>query len=269
MNKKLDWVPRFDQRSRGYAIRPLLGSKRESRRATFWQEGTVLDQGSEGACVGFGWMAELLAKPVAPQQQPPEELGNALAQFYYKEAQKIDEWDGEDYEGTSVLAGAKVMLKHGLISEYRWCFSVEDIIDAVCLKGPVVLGVPWYQSMYKTLSGGLVHINRESKPVGGHCITITGYDPAMKIGRQTLEVFRWRNSWGHEYGDGGSGYIKVSDLEWLFQTDQGAEACIPIVRNKPVLTYPPVSVVKKTTFWDILLNAVIYWFRFRFTKDCQ
>jgi len=263
-NRTLDWIPRFDERSKNYPIRPLLGTRRTARKATFWQEGTVLDQGAEGACVGFGWMAEVLAKPVAPEQQPAEELGNSLAQFYYKEAQKVDQWEGEDYEGTSVLAGAKVMKEYGLISEYRWCFSVEDIIDAVCLKGPVVLGVPWFQSMYRTLTGGLVYIDTTKEPVGGHCITITGYDPAMQIGRQTLEVFRWRNSWGHDYGDGGSGYIKVSDLKRLFEHERGAEACIPLVRNKPVLEYPPRSIIKKRTFWDILLNAVIQWIKFRF-----
>ena len=265
-NRTLDWVPRFDERSKGYAIRPLLGTKRATRKATFWQEGTVLDQGSEGACVGFGWMADILAKPVTPDQQPSEELGNALAQFYYKEAQKLDRWEGEDYEGTSVLAGAKVMKRHGLISGYRWCFSVEDIIDTVCTKGPVVLGVPWYRSMYRTLSGGLVYADMSQEPVGGHCITITGYDPAMQIGRQTLEVFRWRNSWGHDYGVDGSGYIKVSDLKRLFESERGAEACVPIVRNKPVLEYPPVTVIKKRTFLDYLLNAIIHWFKFRFSK---
>lgn len=265
MDKRLDWVPRFDDRSRMYGIRPLIGTSAKKRKATFWQEGTVLNQGSEGACVGFGWLAEILAKPVQPEYQPTEEFGNRLAQFYYEEAKKLDEWDGEDYEGTSVLAGAKVMNKYNLISEYRWCFNIDDIIDAVVFKGPVVIGIPWYESMYRTNSDGLCGVSGER--VGGHCITITGYDPAMSFGRQTIEVFKWRNSWGSDYGDNGSGFIRVSDLRKLFL--EGGEACIPIVRNSPTLTYPPKSIVKKKTFWDIILNAVIYWFRFRFTKDCQ
>lgn len=258
-NRTLDWRPSFDERSRKYGVRALLRSSTK-REAKYWEEGTVLDQGREGACVGFGWMAELLASPYQPEYQPDEAFGNKIAQYYYKEAQKIDQWEGEDYEGTSVLAGAKIMKQYGHIDEYRWCFSVDDIIDAVVDLGPVVLGVPWYSSMYRTIGDGLVYVSGEK--VGGHCITITGYDPALKIGRQTLEVFRWRNSWGADYGKGGSGYIKVSDLKRLFE--EGGEACIPIVRNKPVLSYPPVS-VRESSWWFKILRSIANWFLYRFT----
>jgi hypothetical protein len=265
MDKRLDWKPRFDERSKSYGIGPLIGTDRPKKRATFWQEGTVLDQGQEGACVGFGWLAELLAKPAPPDEQPSEELGNKIARFYYHEAKKIDEWEGEDYEGTSVLAGAKVMHRYGFISEYRWCFDIDDIINVVVANGPVVIGIPWYESMYRTNRDGLCDVS--GNIVGGHCITITGYDPAMAFGRQTLEVFRWRNSWGTGYGKGGSGYIRVSDLRKLFA--EGGEACVPVVRNKPAIAYPPVSIIKKRTFWDILLTAIVQWFRFRFTTKCD
>jgi hypothetical protein len=233
--RTFDWRPYFDERSRDYGVRKLLGTDPIERLPMFWEEGTVLDQGSEGACVGFGWMGEVIAAPMQPNEQPSEELGNSLAQFYYEQAKKIDEWPGEDYSGTSVLAGAKVMKHHGFISQYRWCFSIDDIIDTIIKRGPVVIGVPWYSSMYRTNSFGLTSIS--GGKVGGHCLVITGYDPAMKIGKQSLEVFRWRNSWGNDYGHGGSGYIKVSDLRRLFE--EGGEACVPVIRNKPVLAYPP------------------------------
>lgn len=258
--RTFDWKPAFDERSKLYAIRPLLGTN-PMRRAKFWDEGTVLDQGSEGACVGFGWMAEILAAPQQPDYQPTEIFGNDLSRYFYREAQKIDEWPGEDYEGTSVLAGAKIMKEYGFISEYRWCFSVEDIIDAVINQGPVVIGIPWYDSMYETNTLGLTGV--DGNKVGGHCITITGYDPSMVFGRQSLEVFKWRNSWGTDYGINGSGYILVSDLRKLFE--EGGEACIPIVRHKPVLAMPPVSAYK-ASFFKMLIEKIIDWFKFRFTK---
>jgi hypothetical protein len=261
LERKLDWRPSFDERSKSYGIRSLIGPTPDRRESKFWQEGTVLDQGSEGACVGFGWLGELLAEPESPEEQPSQEFGNRLAQLFYKKAQKVDEWPGEEYSGTSVLAGAKIMKEYGYISEYRWCFSIDDIIDAVVLGGPVVIGIPWYSSMYQTNSVGLTGVRGDS--VGGHCIVLTGYHPAKLFGRQSLEVFRWRNSWGASYGLDGSGYIRVSDLRKLFE--EGGEACIPIVRSKPVLSYPPRKMFN-ASFIKMLIEKIIDWFKFRFTK---
>jgi hypothetical protein len=226
--RTFDWKSYHDERSKQYGIRSLIGKTKITPQRVMWQEGTVLDQGSEGACVGFGWMAEILAKPVAPDKQPSAILGNKIANSYYKRAKEIDEWPGEDYEGTSVLAGAKTVKEQGLIKEYRWCFSVEDIRDAVITEGPVVIGIPWRKNMYSTANNGLV--NATGSVVGGHCITITGYDPAFKINGKSHEVFRWRNSWGTDYGVNGSAYIKAADLSRLLK-DNG-EACVPIGRKK-------------------------------------
>lgn len=260
MERRLDWVPSFDQRNRLYGIRSLLDENKSKRSAKFWKEGTVLDQGSEGACVGFGWLAELIAEPYVPDEQPTPEFGNMLAHHFYKQAQQIDEWPGDDYSGTSVLAGAKIMKEYGYIDEYRWCFDIDDIIDAVVSKGPVVIGIPWYSGMYRTNSLGLS--SPIGQKVGGHCITLTGYHPAKIFGRQSLEVFKWRNSWGEDYGVGGSGYITVLDLRKLFE--EGGEACIPIIRNKPVLAYPPRS-ARKVSFWVMFVEKIIDWFKYRFT----
>lgn len=194
-----------------------------------WEEGTVLDQGSEGACVGFAWVADLLAEPVAPTEQPDEETGASFASKYYRQAQKIDQWPGEDYEGTSVLAGAKVMQKEGFISGYSWCFSMEDIRDTILTTGPVVIGIPWLQGMYDTGEDGVVKVH--GNEVGGHALTITGYDPAMEIDGVKQEVFRWRNSWGKDYGLDGSGYIRYNDLAALLK--QTGEACVPLGRTVP------------------------------------
>jgi hypothetical protein len=231
MTKKkrtLDWVSQHDPRSRYFALRPKLPTE-IPKVPTYWQEGVVLDQGSEGACVGYGWTAELLAEPIAPATQPLVATAEKYATFTYRRAKKVDQWPGEDYEGTSVLAGAKIMQKDGQIESYSWCFGVDDVRDAILTTGPVVIGIPWYQKMYSTTEEGLVVIG--GRNVGGHCITVTGYDPAYFIEGRAQEVFRWRNSWGASYGLGGSGYIKYEDLDRLLQ-DRG-EACIPVGRKTP------------------------------------
>lgn len=228
-NRKLDWKPRFDPESKKYGIRDVIDMSKTKDTSVLWPEGVVLDQGSEGACVGFGWAGEVLAEPVPPKEQPTQTKGNADALGYYKRAQEIDEWPGEDYSGTSVLAGAKVMKELGFISEYRWCFSIEELKAAVISEGPVVIGVPWYESMYYTEQSGIVKIHGEN--VGGHCILITGYVSNMVVDGIEQEVFRWRNSWGSSYGIGGSAFITYSDLESLVKNN--AEMCVPIGRSIP------------------------------------
>lgn len=232
--RTFDWVSQHDPQSRKYSMRSLLKQRRIDRVETMWKEGIVLDQGSEGACVGFAWTGELLAEPEAPRSQPSFNYANSLAISFYNEAKKIDEWPGESYEGTSVLAGARVMKRFGFIGEYRWCFGVDDVRDAVISEGPVVVGIPWFDGMYDTLPDGLVKLN--GKSTGGHAILITGYHPNKRFGNQVHEVFRWRNSWGVDYGIGGSGWIKVKDLEKLLS--QNGEACVPMQREIPVFNEP-------------------------------
>lgn len=232
--RTLDWRSEHDPRSLAHPIRSLIGTVR--RRYVHWRTNRyVLDQGSEGACVGFGWTCELMTAPA----QVGGVMGvidgldpNSFARSVYQVAKTLDEWAGEDYEGTSVLAGAKVVQGLRYIGSYRWAFGIDDVIDTLCSPaklggGPVVFGIPWFDSMYETRPSGLVEVG--GRIVGGHCITGIGYHPNMQIdgepGRH--EVVIWQNSWGPTYGRRGKGYVKVADLEALLSSSYGAEACVP------------------------------------------
>jgi hypothetical protein len=164
-------------------------------------------------------------------QWPTAAVGANKALEIYRAAQRIDEWEGEQYSGTSVLAGAKVVTASGYIGGYRWCFGIADVRDAVVRIGPVVIGIPWYEEMYETRASGLVKVG--GGLVGGHCITLTGYNPSMDIDGKVREVFRWRNSWGPTYGIKGSGFIEGFRLAALL--DDGGEACVPMDRAATVV----------------------------------
>lgn len=221
--RKLGWVSYHDERSRNYPIRALTAGLPRPEQMYWRGPFFRLDQGQEGACVGFAWTNEILSKPVSSNVPRPL---NDFALKFYKEAQKLDDWPGEDYEGTSVLAGAKQAQKLGYITGYRWAFGIEDVLDALAFTGPVVIGIPWYNDMYSTLPGGLVKVG--GKLVGGHAITLTGYGNRKFPGGLTLDVVRWRNSWGRTYGVRGDGYIRVTDLANLLKQD--GEACVPTGR---------------------------------------
>jgi hypothetical protein len=218
-DRVLDWKPRFDERSRNFRLTVEVEPARVRR---LWRQGIVLNQGAEGACVGFGWTGTELNGPQYPVQ-PPRAVATATALRRYNEAKTIDEWPGEAYSGTSVLAGAKVMQTDGVISEYRWCFGIADVRRALLTHGPVVIGVPWYSEMYETRIDGTVKMGGEL--VGGHCLFLNGYHPAKLVNGTPREMFRWRNSWGSSYGINGSAWIATDDLASLL-ADQG-ESCIP------------------------------------------
>jgi hypothetical protein len=226
---RLDWISRHDPRSREYPIRAALPDRVRRRRRMWFVPKPVIDQGSEGACVGFGWTNELRARPVQVSLPDPERFAIAL----YRQAQRVDEWPGEQYSGTSVLAGAKVCQSLGYIGAYRWAFGIDDVIDSLVAAGPVVLGIPWHESMYQTRPSGLIEVTGE--PIGGHCILATGYDPKRRFLKEgfttTFEAVRLRNSWGPTYGVDGDGWITVTDLAALLAGH--GEACIPTIRAKP------------------------------------
>lgn len=225
---RLGWRPAHDSRSLDYPIRSTLRESYEDVRT--WPRGPILDQGREGACVGFAWTNELIA---SPRPDPTTNISEAqqYALNVYREAQKIDEWPGESYSGTSVLAGAKIVKGAGHIDEYRWAFNIDDVKDTVIQHGPVIVGIPWYESMYQTRDSGLVEIG--GQVVGGHALMVFGYHPAMRINGEGWNnrhrVFKWYNSWGPSYGKRGYGYIRYEDLRDLL-ADWG-EACVPMGRK--------------------------------------
>lgn len=227
MNRKLDWAANYDERSRNFPIRGVV-RKAVKRKNRLWKVGPILDQGSEGACVGFGWTAEALASPVRVdlnriKTRAPKEP-NKFAQYVYAFAKTIDEYEGVDYDGTSVLAGAKSMQTFRLLKEYRWAFSMDEVIDGIIAKGPVVLGIPWYEGMYEA-PDGVLKVSGEN--VGGHCILAVGYTvSSQKMGGKPSITLQ--NSWGTEWGINGLAEIEVSELAKLVAE---GEACLPISRK--------------------------------------
>lgn len=238
----LDRRVAFDERSRNHPIRPFLGA-RVLRKTTLHQipYPLPLNQGAEGACVGFGWTGQMAVGPIFNKGS------NTYARAYYMAARAVDRAAGRYWpEGASVLAGAHVARQRGLISGYKWAFGIDDVIDTLCVKGPVVLGVNWYESMYDTDLAGKVQIN--GAHVGGHCILATGF--IQNHPQWGGDWIQWVNSWGPNYGVRGVGYISVADLKMLLGQD--GEACIA---NEVLsrVEAPPVSWYQR--IWDYLFNV--------------
>jgi hypothetical protein len=156
----VNWYANFDkpvedEKGRWWIGRGALGRVRgghaicvkcavRSDPAIWW---TYYDQGSEGACVGFASsrMMSLLNRV------------RYESRWLYREAQKIDAWPGESYEGTSVRAGLEVLRSRGHcrvgirgrvfpedvqagIQVYRWADSPEQVHESIKMPLANTLG---------------------------------------------------------------------------------------------------------------------------------
>lgn len=219
---RLDRLVHFDERSRAFPVRSVISNAKP--RSYTWAVNTWLDQKTDGACVGFSWTHELAARPMVISGLTDQ---FAKEQVYWA-AQALDDWDGgsypgadPQYEGTSVLAGAKACQNLGYITEYRWAFGIDDLRMAIGYKGPAVLGINWHEDMFDPDADG--RVRPTGAVAGGHAIL--AYSNSERLGRIRL----W-NSWGKNWGQDGSCWISHDDLSQLLQED--GEACIPVVRNR-------------------------------------
>lgn len=209
--RKFGRLVQFDPRSRDYPIRELIAAVKP--RSYTWSCGIVLDQGNTSACTGFSVAHEAAARPVVVLG-----IANKSGLDLYHRARELDEWPGEDYEGSSVLGAIKAGQERGWYKEYRWAFGEPDLALAIGYKGPAVIGVNWYEGMSETDNKGILQVS--GKVLGGHAILCNGYN--VKTG-----LYRLHNSWG-PWGINGEAFITTKDMARLLS--ESGEACIPVVR---------------------------------------
>lgn len=166
-----------------------------------YQYRSKYDQGAEGACVGFGssWMTSI------------HNGGFFDARWLYHEAQKVDEWPGENYEGTSVRAAMDILRKVGHrkkwwrfflnpnldygIAANRWATHVDEMRTAISEGKAITIGVNWYSNFDHPVKIGnqnWIGQGDLGRIRGGHCVCLYGAS-------DKLQAFRMVNNWGTAY----------------------------------------------------------------------
>jgi hypothetical protein len=207
-------LPAADPRDRLFLMSaPSVPPTRTSR--SWYDLGWWGDQGARPYCVGYSW-AHFIED--SPQTHPdPGKSAWVQPDEIYHAAQLIDEWPGENYDGTSVRAGAKYLHQAGYIKEYRWAFDPTTVAHNVLEVGPVVVGTNWYSSMFNPDPKGRLSLT--GSVVGGHAYLINGYNRKTKL-------FRIKNSWGRAWGVNGRALLHFDDLAQLLAED--GEACMAV-----------------------------------------
>lgn len=215
-DKRLGRLQEFDERNFNHLVRTAIPKKYKPRGYT-WKVPLWLNQGSEGSCVGFSFAHELAARPAKIDWLKAKD-----ATKIYKVAQTLDQWPGENYEGTSILGGIKAVMQlyPKAYESYKWAYSIDDAVKALGYFGPVVLGVNWYQKMFSTHEDGFIKVG--GRISGGHAIL--AYAVNVKEEFVTL-----RNSWGSSWGVNGDAKLSFKDLERLLK--EGGECCVPVGRK--------------------------------------
>lgn len=243
-------LPAPDERDAAFPMR-LAVPERTRKTSRYWAGNVVhLDQGEYPQCVEYGWTHFLVdsptTHPVAPLRdlfhstlaglyQPArgvvhEDKDGAEAGSFYAIAQRMDEWPGEAYDGTSVRAGARAAQAMSLIGPYLWASDIDELCRCVLEQGPVVVGTEWLEEMFWPEHDPHFILNVSGSSAGGHCWKVDGVN--LRTG-----LARMKNSWGVSWGRKSRAFIRLEDLDDLCFSSGGeaALALEPSVSRAAVL----------------------------------
>ncbi|NYZ63167.1 C1 family peptidase [Luteimonas deserti] len=192
----------------------------------------VLDQGGEGACTAYGLAT--VAHALLRRRRPEPVTLRVSTRMLYDMARRYDEWEGEDYEGSSCRGAMKGWHRHGVCAEDAWpdtAGPLDEVYteDRARAAQAHPLGA-YYRVNHKDLvamhaafaevgvlyASSAVHAGWLSPPASGviewaqqridgyHAFAIVGYDQGG---------FWIQNSWGTRWGRRGFGWVSYD--EWL------------------------------------------------------
>lgn len=213
-DKRLGRHIAHDDRSRSFEIESPVSvpvSIRWNRQAP------VFDQGALGSCTGNA-MAGVLGTD-AKNRSGMASADEALAVELYSKATRLDRFKGEypPYDtGSSGLAVCKAAKSMGLISGYRWSFTLKGALRAL-QNGPILVGIGWLTGCDSPDSDGLVQYKGYMR--GGHEIMALGLDLSTNL-------VEFVNSWGPNWGKDGHFFMSVDDFGTALR--QGGDVKQPV-----------------------------------------
>lgn len=197
---------------------------------------TILDQGSEGACTGFG-----LAAVINMLNQRRGRGYTVSSRMLYEMAKRHDEWPGERYAGSSCRGAIKGWYAMGVCRDEHWRYlpnpgeltilrakrarentlgayfrlpnRISDFHTALNEVGAIYVSAMVHEGWDKhRVKNGKILM--QPTAIGGHAFAIVGYND---------KGFLVQNSWGEQWGDDGVALWTYEDWQqnirdaWVFQ----------------------------------------------------
>jgi hypothetical protein len=205
--------------------------------------GLILDQGQEGACTGFG-LACVINYLQWRSAGMPDTLEPVSPRMLYHFALRYDEYEGEDYSGSSCRGALKGWYHNGVCRDSMWTYqadretlphpdwdsdaiertlgvyyrldlqTISDLQAAIMEVGAIFVSAYTHPGWERLTSCDMPPASHTDLPVidydghpsrsGGHAFALVGFN---RTG------FVLQNSWGGNWGAGGFAIIRYSD--WL------------------------------------------------------
>jgi len=209
----------------------------------YTRAGLILDQGSEGACTGFG-LACVVNYLRWRKAGMPLRMTSVSPRMLYNFARRYDEYAGEDYEGSSCRGALKGWFNHGVCLEDDWPYtddastrprfgfaqravqqtlgvyfrvelrSITDLQAAIQQVGAVYVSAYTHDgwsavpNVARAPKGHAelpaIPFNGRPSETDGHAFALVGFNS---------RGFVIQNSWGRDWGVGGFALLTYAD--WL------------------------------------------------------
>ncbi|WP_077001380.1 C1 family peptidase [Variovorax sp. KK3] len=208
----------------------------------YTRAGLILDQGREGACTGFG-LSCVINYLRWVKSGLPAKFESVSPRMLYTLARRHDEYDGENYEGSSCRGAIKGWFNHGVCLEQDWPYlpeksnpanygfaarasqntlgvyyrvdttSITDLQAAIAQHRAVFVSafthagwdaVPMTPAPKKHADLPLIAFDGRRSQTGGHAFALIGFN---------AQGFILQNSWGKGWGAGG--FAVLGYLDWL------------------------------------------------------
>ena len=203
----------------------------------------ILNQGKEGACTGFG-LSCVINYLRWVQAGLPKKLASVSPRMLYTLARRHDEYDGENYEGSSCRGAIKGWFNNGVCLEEDWPYapeksnparygfatratentlgvyyrvdtkSITDVQAAILQHGAVFVSSFTHQGwddlprltapLKKHAQVPVIDFDGRPSQDGGHAFALVGFNS---------RGFILQNSWGPDFGAGG--FAVLTYLDWL------------------------------------------------------